>query len=82
METKWRLYTILRYLTYFKLIHIRNENILLGFWKVCKHHLDCFLCVKAIWRLSSFTVGGRPQVPLRALFQTRVEPPTFRKLTG
>jgi hypothetical protein len=30
--------------------------------------------------------GGRPQVPLRALFQARadtwVEPPTFRKPTG
>jgi hypothetical protein len=32
---------------------------------------------------SSFIGGGRPQVPLRALFQARagtwVEPPTFRK---
>ena len=34
---------------------------------------------------SSFVDGGRPQLPLRALFQARastwmVEPPTFRKL--
>ena len=27
--------------------------------------------VKVIWRLSSFNGGGRPQVPLRALFQAR-----------
>jgi hypothetical protein len=35
---------------------------------------------------SSFIGGGRPQVPLRALFQARagtwVEPPTFRKPAG
>jgi hypothetical protein len=34
----------------------------------------------------AFIGGGRPQVPLRALFQaragTRVEPPTFRKPAG
>jgi hypothetical protein len=34
----------------------------------------------------SFIGGGRPQVPLRALFQARagtwVEPPTFRKPAG
>ena len=37
--------------------------------------------VKVTWWLSSFTGGGTPQVPLRALFQARtdtwVEPPTF-----
>ena len=27
--------------------------------------------VKVTWRLSSFTGGVRPQVPLRALFRTR-----------
>jgi hypothetical protein len=35
---------------------------------------------------SSFIGGGRPKVPLRALFQARsgnwVEPPTFRKPAG
>ena len=45
------------------------------------HHTNT---VKVIWGLSSFTGKGRPQVPLRALFQaqavTRVEPLMFRKL--
>ena len=39
-----------------------------------------------ILRISSFTDGGRPLVPLHALFQvqtgTLVEPPTFPKLAG
>jgi hypothetical protein len=38
--------------------------------------------VEVIWRLSNFTDGGRPRVPLRTLVQaragTQVEPPTFR----
>ena len=42
--------------------------------------------LNVIWRLSSFTGGGRPQVPLCALLQaragTRVEPSTFCKLDG
>ena len=36
-------------------------------WILCRTNT-----VDAIWRLSSFTGGGRPQVPLRALFQARV----------
>ena len=38
--------------------------------------LHCINTVKIIWRLSSFTGGGRPQVPLEALFQAP------EKLTG
>ena len=40
--------------------------------------------VNVVWRLSSFTGGGRPQVLLHASLQARAdtgeEPPTFRKL--
>jgi hypothetical protein len=42
--------------------------------------------IQVISRRSSFTGGGRPQVPFRALFQARtgtgVEQPTSRKLAG
>jgi hypothetical protein len=49
---------------------------------VLRHTVTVFV----IWRRSSASSGGRPQVPFRALYQaqmvTRVEPPTLRKLAG
>ena len=43
----------------------------------CIYVLGCWVLrltntLKVIWRLSNFTGGGRPRVPLRALFQARV----------
>ena len=48
--------------------------------------IPCTNTAKVIWRFSSFTGGGRPRMPLRALFQaragTRKKQLTFRKLAG
>ena len=58
-------------------------------WSTCKSIFFLVLCrtnnVKVIWWLPNFT-GGRPQVPLCALFQawagSRIEPQAFHKLAG
>jgi hypothetical protein len=63
-------------------------------WSCFGHTHSCLLnwvlrqtnTVLVKWRHCSFTDGGRPQMPFRALFQvrtgTRVDQPTFRKLGG
>ena len=74
----------LNYLFYYlDICSSRNIVILILF---CGWVLRLTNTVQVIWWLSSFTGGGRPRVPLRALFQSQVgtwvEPLTFRKLAG
>ena len=50
-------------------MNIHLIDILLFFFGWVLH---CTNTVMEIWRLSSFTGGGRPQVPFCALFQAQV----------
>jgi hypothetical protein len=59
--------------------HLFKIDWLIGFYVTSTQYRSCR-------DVPVFTGGGRPQVPLRALFRARagtwVEPPTFRKLAG